>query len=144
MGHVAAFAAGLLAFAVLGCGGSGDPKPIAVKGKVVFDGKAVKNATVRYAPLDPQHGRIASAETDDQGEFEMSTFQPGDGVLPGKYRISVTAYVIPDDATPEQIEKGYFSEPAIPEKYFNVEKSGLEDAVDDSHSGFIELNLKAD
>tara|TARA_R110002095_G_scaffold144737_1_gene125201 strand:- start:1679 stop:2170 length:492 start_codon:yes stop_codon:yes gene_type:complete len=126
---------------IAGCSKESGPQTFPVKGKVIYDGKPLNNGTVRYAPIDAAKGRAAIGEISKEGGFTLSTYKPGDGVLPGKYNISITAFVIPEDATEKQIQKQYFNKPAIPKKYFDVKTSGLNDSVDDSHSGYTEFVL---
>lgn len=130
--------------ALLGCGGSTGPETIQVQGTVLYQGQPLKNGTVRFAPVDAKQGRIATGPIGKDGTFVMTTIKAGDGVMPGTYKISVTSYIIPEDATAEQIEKAYFDKPAIPQKYFNPETSQLQETIDQSHSGSVELALKDD
>ncbi len=134
--------AGLLCVAIAvcclaaGCSQDSGPQTFPLKGKVLFEGVPVTNGTVRYAPTDAAKGRMALGKIGKEGEFTLSTFKSGDGVLPGAYSISITAFIIPEDATQQQIEKEYFNEPAIPKKYFDTKTSGLNDSVGESHSGY--------
>jgi hypothetical protein len=53
------------------------------------------------------------------GAFKLSTFQKDDGAPPGKYLVAVTAWEKePDMKSPKGV-------PAIPEKFFDPQKSGL-------------------
>lgn len=126
---------------IAGCNQQAAPQTFPVKGKVIYDGKPVTNGIIRYAPVDPNKGRVAIGKISKEGDFTLSTFKTGDGVLPGKYNISITAFIIPKNATEKQIQKQYFNDPAIPKKYFDVKTSGLNDSVDDSHSGYTEFVL---
>ncbi|WP_162006576.1 carboxypeptidase regulatory-like domain-containing protein [Roseimaritima sediminicola] len=71
----------------VGCGG-GDKNPGVdlepVKGKVLLDGSPVQGAIVVF------HGeRGASGVTDANGEFILTTFDPGDGAKEGIYKVTV-------------------------------------------------------
>jgi hypothetical protein len=68
-----------------GCG-----KTAAVKGRVTLDGKPVSAATVLFVPEDGDAGRPASGMTDGDGYFQLTTYRPDDGALPGAYRIVVS------------------------------------------------------
>lgn len=75
----------LAAFA-LGCGeGQGF---VPVSGKVTIDGEPVTNGYVRFFPAS---GRQSGGSLNEQGEFSLSTYEPGDGAVPGEYRIAVVA-----------------------------------------------------
>ena len=74
----------------------------------------------------------------------MTTSKKGDGVVPGVYDITVSAYS-GTSLSREQVEAGdRASGPKllIPSKYLEPGSSGLSDTVDSDHSGFkrIELN----
>jgi len=78
----------LLAWAALllaGCGKGTFP----VEGIVTLDGKPVPGATVLLMP-EAGNGRAASAFTDEEGNFCVTTYSDGDGALPGQYSIVVT------------------------------------------------------
>jgi len=67
-----------------GCGS----KLIPVKGVVTIDGKPANHAFVLFTPQDPD-GKVAHGSTDSAGTFQLMTFRPHDGALPGLYKITV-------------------------------------------------------
>jgi hypothetical protein len=72
-----------------GCGG-GPGKPIKVSGKVKWaDGNPVVGATVSFMPTR-EGGREANGFTGEDGSFDLTTFNSGDGALPGDYKVLVT------------------------------------------------------
>ena len=82
----------LLLAAALGCGGKNTP--VSVRGVVTLDGKPVKGATVYfYAIGDEREGRPAFGQTNENGEFQLSTLGNNDGALKRKYKVVVTQYV---------------------------------------------------
>ncbi|MCC7475299.1 MAG: lipoprotein [Pirellulales bacterium] len=139
----------ILAFAVVvvaGCGPKG-PLTIPVRGEVWYQGAALQNVPqglVRYVPKSPDVGRQASGRIQPDGSFRLTTFQEGDGVVPGEYNISVTAYSS-QAPTREQLESAAGAVPGpkrmIPEKYSDPLKSELTDSVDAKHPGFKRLEL---
>ena len=70
---------------VTGCGSS-DSFP--VEGTVKLDGKPLAGVTVQFIAQDPG-GRDANGTADAEGVFRLSTTRPGDGVLPGKYKVVI-------------------------------------------------------
>jgi hypothetical protein len=88
---------GLALLAGGGCG-RGSPRPVKVEGTVTLDGQALRGATVTFLPAQ-ESGRSASAPTDGDGKFRLTTFKTGDGALPGEYKIMVTA---PTDEPPKE------------------------------------------
>lgn len=93
------FAAGCLSVAVLlivGCGK--DEFPLAsVTGKVTCNGKPVPDVVVVFSPTGDTTsqefpGKPASGKTDENGEYELSTFKPtsGDGAIIGTHTVTIS------------------------------------------------------
>jgi hypothetical protein len=74
----------LLALVSAGCG---KPGPVKVRGTVTLDGNPLPGATVTFVPR--HGGRPASAVTLADGTFKLTTFNTGDGALPGEYKVTV-------------------------------------------------------
>ena len=75
----------VLLVAVAGCGNRGT---VPLHGAVKLDGRPLAGATVYFIAQDPG-GRDALGSTDANGEFRLSTFEPGDGAFPGSYKVIV-------------------------------------------------------
>ena len=72
---------------VMGCGSG----LVDVKARATLDGQPIEGATitlVRTESSDGQ-GRSASGSTDANGIASFTTYAPGDGVPPGKYKVCV-------------------------------------------------------
>jgi hypothetical protein len=79
----------LSAWLVGGCSG-GPGKPLKISGKVKWsDGNPVVGATVSFMPVK-EGGREANGFTGEDGGFDLTTFNSGDGALLGDYKILVT------------------------------------------------------
>lgn len=76
----------LLILSVTGCGGS---NPVPIQPRVLLDGEPLTQASISFFREDSEQGRAAFGRTDGQGVATLTTFKPGDGVLPGSYRIVV-------------------------------------------------------
>jgi hypothetical protein len=87
-----------------GCGG----KLVPVQGVVLFDGKPLPRAGVLFI-AEGSEGRDANGFTDGNGVFRLTTFRPGDGVLPGTYKVviqySEEAAIPAHLNTPDAIQK---------------------------------------
>lgn len=70
-----------------GCGRKG-PRPVPVSGTVTVDGKPLAGGAITVAP---EKGRAAGGRIGPDGRFELSSWQPGDGVAPGTHRVEVIA-----------------------------------------------------
>lgn len=85
---------GLLVSAAIGCAeAEKQPLPVPAGGAVTYHGKPLEGAQVSFLSTDTRRGRIASAVTDKQGEFQLETFpSPGQkaaGALPGTYQVAI-------------------------------------------------------
>jgi hypothetical protein len=69
---------------LVGCGASGLHP---VRGKVLLDDRPLANATVQF--IAPAGGQGALGTTDERGDFQLSTRDPGDGAFAGEYKVIV-------------------------------------------------------
>ena len=108
-----------------GCG-SKNPPVYAVKGKVTYpDGSPVQIGTVEFEPANeaiPLKDRVnARALINEDGTYELTTFELYDGALPGPHRVIVQEP--PPDVDWEEGEK--IPPPKIDKKYRAYTTSGL-------------------
>lgn len=111
-----------------GCGGAGDaPETVAAKGSVTVDGKPMPGLSVAFVPAS---GKLATAETDEQGNFTLTTNEPGDGAVVGNYSVAINQIQQVTDAMPGM--EGYQKpkSPPFSKKYTDVKTSGLTATVD--------------
>jgi hypothetical protein len=94
-----------------GCGQS-EPKLHPLRGKVAFKGEPVPKAELVFHPQFDGPGWMPVAITSDDGTFEASTKMPGDGVLPGRYKVTVVWHPLAteDDPGPNHLP-AKFAEP---------------------------------
>ena len=110
-----------LVVSTAGCGEPGDV-PVRVAGLVKIDGKPLDSGTICFVP---KVGRPASSTILADGSFDMAaesidrTSLPG--ILPGQYRVQVSASKIVDDETIEW---------KTPQHYADFRTSGLEVVVE--------------
>lgn len=156
--------ANLLLIAVatsLGCS-SGDQVPgvIKVSGKVTLDQVPVEGATVTFQPEGQT--RSASGITDKNGTYKLTTLNPGDGALPGKYKVLISKVEDTDPAHhmtglefTEMITSGKRPPPPptgskkknvglvyhVPQKYMDAKTTDLTAEVDKSNTT-INFELK--
>ncbi|HLA84137.1 MAG TPA: hypothetical protein VJL29_05040 [Thermoguttaceae bacterium] len=100
-----------------GCG-DGRPARIPISGQVLIDGKPLTYGAIR---VFPEGARPATAQIDSDGRFTLSTFEPGDGVVPGTHQVMVFAAEILS-ATQQRWH--------APKKYANPKTSGLTAKID--------------
>jgi hypothetical protein len=134
-----------------GCPNSSRPATYKVTGTVTMQGKPVADAVVTFVPTGTD-GEAASAITDSDGKYALTTWRAGDGARPGEYRVKVSkqesAAVDPSkmvkNLTIEEEQKIYVENtkprpPAkslVPSKYQDESTSGLSHTVPQGSSTF--------
>lgn len=84
-GFIGSALAAFLLLNLVGCNTSGLSP---VEGVLKLDGVPLANASIQFIPQGT--GRDATAGTNANGEFVMSTNQPRDGVMAGTYKVVIT------------------------------------------------------
>jgi hypothetical protein len=125
------FVAPFLLVAVLGCSSSNAPKTAPARGTITMGGKPLANVGVTFLPDGT--GPIASANTNEQGEFNLRTVDPGDGAPVGTHRVVV-------DAAEEGPRKP--GAPVIPDKYGRVDTTDLTAEVKAGEKNVFSFELK--
>jgi hypothetical protein len=136
-----------LVLSLAGCGA----KTNAVTGTVTLDGKPLAGAAIQFVPQGA--GRDATGETDKNGHFAMSTFKPGDGVLPGTYKVTIApptgevdkaTYATAEDAMnagSKSAAKNAKKASSFPEKYTRPDLTPLTQEV--PATGKVTFELKS-
>jgi hypothetical protein len=79
-----------LAVFALGCGGV-TSKTVPVEGIVTYEGVPVDGATVVFhSKSTASDAHDATGRTGSDGIFHLTTFNQGDGALPGEYDVSIS------------------------------------------------------
>lgn len=119
---------GLGLIIVPGCGSPG-PVMVPVKGTVTYKSVPLTSGVVRFNPVDPKQKDVRAAEgkIGADGAFSLSTFQPGDGALPGDYNVTVTS--LPADPNALAKDRAKDLQSVVPEKFADPKTSGLKASV---------------
>lgn len=136
--NIAVLLVGVTVAGLAGCGGKpvdpNRPKTVPASVTITYQGQPVADATVTLQPTSGQP-RGAMARTDAEGKAVLWTYDPGDGVIPGAYKVTVIKQpAAPDTSsmTPEEYNK--FAETAgnapppqneLPAKYADANASDL-------------------
>ncbi len=111
-----------------GCGKSG-PETVVVKGKVTLGGGPwPKPGVLYFTPVKPAEGmpsRPAPAHFDSDGNFTVTSFRKGDGLVPGTYKVGVECWEVPPSMETNVAGKSY-----VAEKFQSPQTSGLEITIE--------------
>jgi hypothetical protein len=126
---------------LMGCGSSG-PQTVPTQGVVTLAGGAWPGpGTIQFTPVGPAPGfplRPGSGDFKADGAFKVTSFAPGDGLVPGKYEVSVECWKSQPQMGPNGLIPG---ESAVPPKFREGKTSGW---VVEVPPGGSPLNLKYD
>jgi hypothetical protein len=112
-----------------------------VSGTVTLDGKTIDGAIVLFR--SESAGLTANGRTDAQGRFTLSTYENGDGAVPGTYTVSVSKIehkVTPDpkgEPFPPTTEEIWH----IPAVYTEFDTSNLTATVTEATENTANLEL---
>jgi hypothetical protein len=131
------------------------PELAKVTGTITLDGEPVEGAHIRFSP--EAGGPAAFAVSDRRGRYELRTFDPGDGAVPGKYGISATKEVteagmeFDSQAELEAYVKEHGERPpkgetvsVLPEKYSSPGTSELTAEITVAKKNRFDLELKSE
>jgi hypothetical protein len=127
---------------------SDNPRTFKVSGTVTEKGKGLEGVSIVFVPSG-NGGQAAFATTDASGKYDLMTFVPKDGAVPGTYKVKASKFDKPPASTQvfkdSEEEQKYYQEnpkaaqPAknhLPAKYANEQTSGLTHVVADKPSTF--------
>lgn len=107
----------------VGCGSGSET--IAVSGVVTHNSKPLADADVAFIPAE---GRPAYGRSDSNGRFTLTTFNDGDGALPGEHVVTIMKSVEVKPATDTNPYAEYKS--VVPVKYGRPQESPLTATVE--------------
>lgn len=123
----------VLLLLMAGCGGVDRPATHPVEGRITYKGLPVADATVSFAPAS---GRPANGTTDADGNFSLTTYEPGDGALEGEHQVIVMKY------EPAQPNDPYAERKSLlPSKYGDVKTTPLKQTVSAGGNTSITIEL---
>lgn len=113
---------GLLTAGLTGCDALRSPSGIVpVSGVVLYNDVPVADAVVTFIP---EKGPKATATTDTDGQFKLTTTIPNDGAVKGVHQVTIELMEAMDPAKPYAMRKSL-----IPEKYASLKDSGLKETI---------------
>jgi hypothetical protein len=117
---LAAILVPIVALSLSGCGEKSDvPETAEASGVVMFKGEPFEGAEVMFHPQDG--GNPAHAMTDEDGRFVLTTYDEGDGAVPGEHKVTIMYF--PAESLPGmEAETGGSM---LPEKYAAIANTPL-------------------
>jgi hypothetical protein len=100
------------------------PRTVRVEGCITYQGKPVTQGSITFMPIAMAPGsntQPATGSLDSDGNYRLRSYREKDGILPGKYAVSVAAYHSYRLPTGPGEKLDY----SIPEKYTSPQTSGL-------------------
>jgi hypothetical protein len=134
----------------LGCGPAGQVKVYPVKGKVTFEGKPLAGGgAISFVPVASQEGKTAAGEIKEDGSYELTTYEPGDGSMVGDFRVVINQVTekepepTPDGAPPPKGGSRVVAEAdRIPAIYADFQNSPLTAKVEAKSLNTLDFVLK--
>ena len=123
-----------------GCGGSG---LIKTKGKITVNGAPAVGAVLLFHPVDNKEASVASGVAESDGTFTL-TSSMNEGVLPGKYIVTVT-WPDPAHKVSEAAKMRGDADPGpdlLKGKYMLKDKSGLTAEISSSMKELAPIEIK--
>ena len=122
------------------CGGDDRPETYPAKGQLFIKGQAYAGVTLLFYPQGQTAGNVPlpRATTDAQGNFEVTTFEAGDGAPKGKYKVTAVYEI-----APVTFGKKAKKPPKYDAKYQAAERTPFEVTIEPKEGNVIPtLNVK--
>lgn len=149
---------------IVGCTEDTDrPETVRVTGTVTLNGDPLEGALVAFSPKGGT-GNAAAGTTDASGKYTLTTFESGDGAVPGTYMVGVTKTeaadaTVPASSSAEDVDAAYEAaekagvdvmgggkvaetKQLLPAKYGNPTSSGFEFEVTKGGDNNFDLPLE--
>jgi hypothetical protein len=134
---------GLMVGLIGGCQAQSQPELVHVTGQLTVNGQPAVGAIVTLHPLGGGNETIRpTGQVNPAGQFELTSFQRGDGVPPGKYKVTVTWLQppTPRPGTGEGDEGSYRH--LLPGLYSNPETTPLRAVIAPGQTEPLRLEIK--
>jgi len=128
----------VLSVVALLCGCTQTPSVVPVSGKVLYNGEPLPFGIVMF---QPEKGQAAQGEIQPDGSFQLSTYGPNDGAVPGLHKVSVRCFST-QKAGADGGDAGAPGRLLIPQQYTRFGMSGLSADVKPGSTEPIVLELK--
>lgn len=106
-----------LAVSVAGCG-DGRPERVPVSGRVLIDGEPLPLGVIQVIPAD---ARVAQGKIGSDGRFELTTYEKGDGCVPGTHSVAVISREILNASAQRWLAPKKYTQPSTSELTVNID-----------------------
>lgn len=120
------------------------PETYPVTGTVNFEGKPLEGATIVFRSNNAQP-QAAVGRSNAEGQFQLRTFEDGDGAIAGEHGISITCVKTegpPAGANLDEVNVVVKEVSLIPKQYGDFKKSGLSASVSPDKENVFIFDLK--
>jgi hypothetical protein len=132
-----ALIASIVLATVTGC--ATPPPFFKVSGKAMYKGKPLTTGVVGFHHTDAK-SPLVTGQVGEDGAFQLTTKNPGDGAAPGEYMVTVTS-MLPGRGV-EGMDKDYRPpQPLIPLKYMRLDETPLRATVEPRNDNVVNLTL---
>ncbi|MDR0871195.1 MAG: carboxypeptidase-like regulatory domain-containing protein [Planctomycetaceae bacterium] len=129
-----------------GCSQSGRLSGLVpAQGVVKFNGEVVAGADITFSPSGD--ARPGTATTDASGKFSLMTLNPGDGIYPGEYTVTVKKTEVTGEYKRGRVNGKFVAEDTrqyiehLPAKYGAITTSDIKLTISPKGDKNIEINL---
>lgn len=124
-----------ISLAAPGCGPS-QPVPVPVRGRVTYEGHPVATGSVMFTStnktLPNARGRLQ-----EDGSFQLTTFEPDDGAVPGEYKVTIRAF-----KTGPGLDTSFAPPiPLVPRQYTTAGTTPIVKTIEQRDLNVIEIQL---
>lgn len=120
----------VLIVGAIGCGKKGGSRSglVPAAGTLTYKGELVDDAVLEFRPAtETQEHCVGVGRTDEKGQFSVMTDRPNDGLLPGKYKVTVKKQVQTIDGKPRAEYEAELAKENGGEIFFDKNKLVVED-----------------
>ena len=108
-----------------------------VIGELRYEGQPASGATIFLHPQDPSIPVRPQAFVNDDGTFEVTTYQPGDGAPAGRYKATIEwRRAVAGQSADESVPPNVF-----PAAYTSPQSSPVEVTVDEGENTFAPIDI---
>jgi hypothetical protein len=134
-------AAGVLLGLMIGCGKSRGVTLYPVRGSVQINGEPAKDVNIMFTPVVPieveGHPLSPSGVTEEDGSFQLMSFDPNDGAPAGDYQVTIIYPMSRFNKHQSGIDR-------LKGKFSNPQTSGLKATVEAKKNEIPVFNIKAE